>query len=233
MEAATLARGSLSRGPVTAAGERAAFAVFRSRYPEWASTHAIDRLRASDYARLDAQRQVYLDYTGGGLYGESQLAAHHALLRASVLGNPHSESPTSLASTELAERARAAVLAFFGAAAEEYAVVFTANATGAIKLVAEAFPFAPAGRLLLTSDNHNSVNGIREYARAAGATTASVRTLAPSLRVDEDELERRLSEAATSSTLQRGVTSSAWVMMPTTEGCEIVCPQLIGSALSA
>ena len=87
------------------------------------------------------------------------------------------------------------MLAFFGASADEYAVIFTPNASGALKLVGESYPFAPGGRLLLTSDNHNSVNGIHEFARAAGAATTSVRTALPSLRVDEDELERRLAEA--------------------------------------
>ena len=53
----------------------------------------------------------------------------------------------------------------------EYRVVFTPNATGALKLVGEAYPFDAGSRFLLTSDNHNSVNGIREFARAAGATT--------------------------------------------------------------
>ena len=32
--------------------------------------------RSPDYARLDASGQVYLDYTGGGLAGESQIREH-------------------------------------------------------------------------------------------------------------------------------------------------------------
>ena len=38
-------------------------------------THDIDELRERDYGRLDRLGQVYLDYTGGGLYAESQLRA--------------------------------------------------------------------------------------------------------------------------------------------------------------
>src|SRR5437763_1812745 len=48
-------------------------------------------------------------------------------------------------------------------------VVFTANTTAAIKLVAESYPFGAEHACVLSIDNHNSVNGIREYARAAGA----------------------------------------------------------------
>ena len=57
-------------------------------------------------ARLDDHDQVYLDYTGGGLHAASQIDAHAELLRTRVLGNPHSNNPTSLATTELVERAR-------------------------------------------------------------------------------------------------------------------------------
>jgi len=53
-------------------------------------------------------------------------------------------------------------------------VIFTANATGAVKLVAESYPFAPNGAYVLTADNHNSINGVREYARRGGARIAYV-----------------------------------------------------------
>lgn len=129
-------------------------------------------LRAREYARLDGDGHVYLDYTGAGLYADSQVARHAALLHDQVLGNPHSLSPTSEASTRHVEAARERVLRFFGARPSEYAVVFTSNATTAAKLVGEAYPFDARSSLVLTADNHNSVNGIREYARARGAATS-------------------------------------------------------------
>ena len=58
-----------------------------------------------------------------------------------VLGNPHSNNPTSLATTELVERARRSVLDYFNAPADEYLCVFTANASAALRLVGEAYPF--------------------------------------------------------------------------------------------
>jgi molybdenum cofactor sulfurtransferase len=154
----------------------------------------LDELRRSDYARLDASGHVYLDYTGAGLYADSQLSEHVELLRRTVFGNPHSANPTSEAMTELMERARAAVLDFFGASSEEYVAIFTPNATGALRLVGEAYPFRPGDRFLLTFDNHNSVNGIREFARARGAETTYVPSVAPELRVDESLLPRYLTE---------------------------------------
>ncbi|HEX5014621.1 MAG TPA: aminotransferase class V-fold PLP-dependent enzyme [Candidatus Limnocylindrales bacterium] len=150
--------------------------------PAW-DTAAIASLRAREYARLDANDEAYLDYTGGGVSAASQLRDHLELLGRDVLGNPHSEHPASLAATELADRTRAAILRFVRASPDEYAVVFTANASAALKLVGEAYPFGERRRLLLTADNHNSVNGIREFARARGAAVDYVPLLVPSLRI--------------------------------------------------
>lgn len=126
-------------------------------------------LRRREFARLDALRHCYLDYTGAALYGASQLQAHLQLLECGLFGNPHSESGTARASTAIIEQARDAVLRFLGVDASTHLVCFTANSSAAIKLVAESFPFAARCPLLLSADNHNSVNGIREYARRAGA----------------------------------------------------------------
>lgn len=55
-----------------------AYADFLSRYPSYRGTSALDALRATEYRRLDEQRQVYLDYTGGSLHGESQIGVAEA-----------------------------------------------------------------------------------------------------------------------------------------------------------
>lgn len=165
-----------------------AFVSFQASNPSWDATAGIDALRSRDYARLDREHHVYLDYTGGGLYAPSQLAAHREILEQGVFGNPHSNNPTSLAMTERVESARRAVLEHFNASPEEYFAIFTQNASGALKLIGESYPFEPGGRYLLTYDNHNSVNGIREYARARGAAVTYVPVHRPDLRIDRDEL---------------------------------------------
>ncbi len=156
------------------------------------ATSKIDALRAAEYARLDAGKQVYLDYTGGGLYADAQLRAHLELLRTQVFGNPHSSNPTSQAMTDLVERARAYILDFFNADPDEYCAIFTQNASGALKLVGEAYPFAPGDRYLLTFDNHNSVNGIREFARARGARVTYVPVMLPDMYLAQDVLAQEL-----------------------------------------
>jgi molybdenum cofactor sulfurtransferase len=157
-------------------------------------TVVVGELRATEYGRLDERGEVYLDYTGGGLYGTSQLEQHLHLLHETVYGNPHSVNPTSSAATALVEQARAAVLRYFNAPESEYACIFTPNATGALRLVGESYPFEPDGRFLLTFDNHNSVNGIREFARAGGTRTTYVPGVAPDLRVDETALAYYLTD---------------------------------------
>ena len=99
--------------------------------------------------------------------------------------------------TAQVKRCRAHVLRFFNAPPDDYAVVFTANASHALKLVGEAYPFEPGDRLLLTFDNHNSVNGIREFDRAHGAETTYLPVTPPDLRVDEARLDRALDRAGT------------------------------------
>jgi selenocysteine lyase/cysteine desulfurase len=167
---------------------------FLAAYPGYRSTVLLDRLRATEYSYLDAGRHVYLDYAGAGLPAQAQLAAHAERIGGRCFGNTHSENPASAASTELIERARLAVLAHLNAPPEEYTVIFTPNATGACRLVGEAYPFGPRTRLVLTYDNHNSVNGIREFARSRGAVTQYVPFSSPELRVDDDAIHQALAQ---------------------------------------
>jgi molybdenum cofactor sulfurtransferase len=169
-------------------------AAFRQSYPEFETTRRLDELRATEYARLDDLHHIYLDYTGGGLYADSQIRAHTELLRRNVFGNPHSTNPTSLAMTRLIEQARGYALEFFNASSDEYVVIFTQNASGALKLVGESYPFESDDHYLLTFDNHNSVNGIREFARAKGAHVTYAPVNPPDMRIDETRLKECLDQ---------------------------------------
>ena len=180
-----------------AARLRRAEAEFLESHPGFRETALLDELRKTEYARLDARGDVYLDYTGGSVYAASQLEEHVRMLGERVYGNPHSVNPTSSAATILVEQARAAVLRYFNAPESDYACIFTPNATGAQRLVGESYPFVPGGRFLATFDNHNSVNGIREFAHAKGAESAYVPLEAPDLRVADGLLERYLDASAT------------------------------------
>jgi selenocysteine lyase/cysteine desulfurase len=134
----------------------------------------VEALRAQEFARLDDSRLVYLDYAGAALYPASLVRRDFDRLAGSVFGNPHSESAPSLASTMAIEAARRSTLELLDADERDYDVIFTANATAAIRILAEAFPFRAGSRLVLTADNHNSVNGLRVPAARARATVEYV-----------------------------------------------------------
>ncbi|KAK2033589.1 aminotransferase class-V [Colletotrichum zoysiae] len=159
-----------------------------TNYPEYKSTSHLDDLRETDYSYLDKQGHLYLDFTGAGLAAQSQLRAHEGRLEKTLFGNPHSVNPTSQSATDAVEDTRSRVLAHLNASPDEYTVIFTPNATGAARLVAEAYPFRRRTRLVLTADNHNSVNGLREFARRGHARTVYVPARSPDLRVDPSDL---------------------------------------------
>ena len=96
-------------------------------------------------------------------------------LRSTAIGNPHSLNPTSRAMTELEEQARAFVLTFFQTSPDEYTVIFTANATHALKLVGEAYPFRPGSQFLFL-DPHGTIDDERVVERRANTFRLSLRT---------------------------------------------------------
>lgn len=149
---------------------------------------AMRALRAREFGRLDAGDHVYLDHTGSALYPEALVRSHAAMLCDGVLGNPHSRSPTSRASTAMVEDARRRILEFFRADPAKYETIFALNASGGLKLVGEAYPFTPGSSFRLTADNHNSVNGIREFATMRGADVHYLR-LGAELRVHDLETQ--------------------------------------------
>ncbi|WP_207945475.1 aminotransferase class V-fold PLP-dependent enzyme [Actinomadura sp. 7K534] len=182
------------------AQEELGAAEFSRAFPGYIATGHLDRIRKEDFGRLDDQDLVYVDYAGSGLPGRSQIAAYQQVLCGGTWGNPHSENGPSRRSTEAMHRARQATLRFLNADPGEYSVIFTANASGALRLVGEAFPFGPESRLALLQDNHNSVLGIREYATARGAAVETI-PLRPDLRADPSAVLRVLDRAGASPSL--------------------------------
>ena len=168
------------------------YSAFLKDCPAYQQTYTIDDLRVKEFNRLDRQKQVYLDYTGGGLYALSQVNLHTRLLGKSVFGNPHSSNPASLRTTRLVQEARKKVLSYFKASPDEYLVIFTANASGALKMVGESYPFRPESAYLLTFDNHNSVNGIREFARSGKSRVTYIPISLPDLLPDQKALKEQL-----------------------------------------
>jgi molybdenum cofactor sulfurtransferase len=153
-------------------------------------------LRSEQYSRLDTEGHVYLDYTGGNLYPASLVLEHQQQLLTHTFGNPHSTNPTSHKATVLVEEARSSVLSFFNA--KDYICVFTQNASGALKIVGESYPFDQQSTFLLLADNHNSVNGIREFCNAKKGTTRYVPVQCENFEIHDDTLKQYMDEASPS-----------------------------------
>ena len=151
-------------------------------------------IRKEEYAQLDKEGHVYLDYTGGNLFSKQQIEKHFQFLQQHVFGNPHSTNPTSMLSTQHVEETRKAVLDHFNAG-DDYYCVFTANATQALKIVGESYPFEHKSHFLLLFDNHNSVNGIREFAKRKAADFEYSPVYLEDLRIDETKLLQKLTSS--------------------------------------
>jgi selenocysteine lyase/cysteine desulfurase len=147
-------------------------AEFLAGHPGYELTRGLDRLRRTEYAYLDEQNHLYLDYAGSGLAASSQHQAHQRRVHGILPGSPGTTAPAI-------DHARRAVLRHLNASPHEYTVVFTANASAAARLVGERYAFGRHGRLVLTSDNHESVSGLREFT----ASTTVIATQRPDLRV--------------------------------------------------
>ncbi|RPA97335.1 PLP-dependent transferase [Choiromyces venosus 120613-1] len=97
----------------------------------------IEKLRIKEYPQL--KEQTYLDHSGTTLYAESLLTSISADLRENLYGNPHSQNPSSKLSAAKVTAVRLQVLSLFKADPAKYDVVFCANTTAGVKLVADAF----------------------------------------------------------------------------------------------
>lgn len=87
-----------------------------------------------------------------------------------LYGNPHSANGPAQRSGEAVDRVRARTLRFLGADPAHFDVVFVANATAGVKLVAEAFRDLAEGSRARRfwygyhKDAHTSLVGVRELA---------------------------------------------------------------------
>ncbi|TKA61433.1 hypothetical protein B0A55_11599 [Friedmanniomyces simplex] len=124
----------------------------------------IERMRETEYPML--KDTLYLDHAGTTPYSKRLMERFHLDMMANLFGNPHSASPSSQRSTLEIEGVRLQLLRFFKADPEDFDLVFTSNATAAIKLVMEAFREQEGGFWYgYHVDSHTSLVGVRECAR--------------------------------------------------------------------
>jgi len=174
---------------------------FLAAHPSFRETFHIDQLRSRAFKRIEESGHVYLDFTGASLYSEELVATVSDNLRQVILANPHSHSPPSRYAAALVEDARERVLQYFNADPGQYEAIFTSNASAAIRLVAESFPFDNQSNCLLTVDNHNSVLGLQCYARQHDADVSFCPIDPQELRIDGSALRDFLGNKPTGPSL--------------------------------
>ncbi|CAG8716600.1 5534_t:CDS:2, partial [Racocetra fulgida] len=135
----------------------------------------IDSIRENEYPHL--KDIAYLDHTGTTTYAKSTIESFADDLKNNLFGNPHSENPSSLLSTERVDRVRLRILNHFNANPRDYQVVFTQNCTAAIKLVGEVFPWTYGkSSFRYMREGHNSLIGLRRFAEENNSSDVKVVT---------------------------------------------------------
>lgn len=152
----------------------------------------IDDIRAREYARLDNDKSVYLDYAGSSLYSNSQIANHAKYLTSHLLASPSSVRAATEVNRPAVEQQRERLLRLFGADPAEYALVFCSGAAHANRIVGECYPFAPDSQLLLTVDNHCSVHSTTHLANLNHAQVRYLRQNSCTLETEDIEVKEAL-----------------------------------------
>lgn len=123
----------------------------------------IEFVRQKEYPLLT--NTTYLDHAGTTPPPASLITRFSQDLLTNLYGNPHSASSSSQLATRNIEDIRHDALRFFNADPADFDLVFVANATAGIKLVADAFREEQSGFWCgYHGDAHTSLVGAREVA---------------------------------------------------------------------
>ncbi|KAJ0121288.1 molybdenum cofactor sulfurase [Diaporthe amygdali] len=128
----------------------------------------VQRIRETEYPHM--KKGVYLDHSGTTIYARTLIESFANHMISNLYGNPHSANAPAELSGHVVDSVRQKVLKFFGADPRHFDLVFTANATAGIKLVADCFrDLAEQTRngsfwYGYHKDSHTSLVGMRELA---------------------------------------------------------------------
>ncbi|KAI1820742.1 PLP-dependent transferase [Xylaria intraflava] len=126
----------------------------------------VEALRQKEYPHMN--NGIYLDHGGATVYAKSAVEAFASKMMTGLYGNPHSENSPAKLSGDMVDHVREKLLDFFGASSKDFDVIFVANATAAVKLVADCFrDLAEKSRdrkfwYGYHKDAHTSIVGVRE-----------------------------------------------------------------------
>ncbi|KAK3341508.1 pyridoxal phosphate-dependent transferase [Lasiosphaeria hispida] len=128
----------------------------------------VEVIRKEEYPHMSSG--TYLDHSGTTLYARSTITRFAHKMQSLLLGNPHSANAPAALSSSIIATVRADALRFLGADPAHFDLVFVANATAGIKLVADAFRDLAEQTPTKTfwygyhGEAHTSLVGVRELA---------------------------------------------------------------------
>ena len=141
----------------------------------------------------------------------------HDMLLTTRARQPAFQQPHLAGHDRTGGRARAPMCwTIFNASPDEYVAIFTPNASGALKLVGESYPFEPDVAICSPSTT-TTRSTASANSPGPGATITYVPVTLPDLRIDRDRLRAELPEPGD----RRESTSLPFPASPTSPACSI------------
>ncbi|XP_059443493.1 uncharacterized protein LOC132175541 [Corylus avellana] len=193
------------------------FYNFTKAYPKYHQTDQADLIRAQEYSHITHNNHVCLDYNiGHGLFSHAQHQQQSHSPKAVVASSsssppsPHFPEPTffdisyksvNLVSqiqygnqeSELESKLRIRIMAFMNISPVDYTMVFTANQSSALKLLADCYPFQSNQNLLTVYDYESeAVEMMTQSSKKKGARVMSAEFSWPNLSLQSGKLRKMI-----------------------------------------
>ncbi|KAJ1342140.1 hypothetical protein BSLG_003267 [Batrachochytrium salamandrivorans] len=165
------------------------------------------QLSVADRSNIAA---VYLDSAGAPPVPAAVVTAHAAALGRTLLANPHSgTAPAAVYTASRIDQVRQRILRHFGVSSASHTVVFAANASAAIKIVADHFPWTGSSLLCYHQSSHTSVVGIRSRFSHPPLHMESVRC------VNDTDIDNAMKEMNSTTDITTDITTDMTTDMTT------------------
>lgn len=193
------------------------FYNFTKAYPKYNQTNQADQIREQEYYHLTHNNHVCLDYIGHGLFSHAQhqhqqQQSHSPKAAvASSSSSPHFPEPITFfdisyksvnlisqilhgsQESELESKLRIRIMAFMNISPVDYTMVFTANQSSSLKLLADCYPFQSNQNLLTVYDYENeAVEMMTQSSKKKGARVMSAEFSWPNLRIQSGKLKKMI-----------------------------------------
>lgn len=196
------------------------FSKFIRAYPQYSETHLADQIRSQQYYHLTISNHVCLDYVGHGLFSFSQQHRKHFSSSTASFASSSSAPPppppivqyssepnffdisyksVNLKSqllhggkdSEIEMKVRSRIMEFMNVSEDDYTMVFTANQSSALKLLADSYPFQTNRNLLTVYDYKNeAVEVMIESSKKRGARVMAAEYSWPNMRIQSRKLRK-------------------------------------------